>query len=273
MITFPNSKINLGLNILNKRANGYHNIETCIYPILWHDILEIIPSKSFSFVQTGRAIPSDPKHNLCVKAYELIKKYYRIPPTTIHLHKIIPTGAGLGGGSADAAFTLKMLNQLFLLKISNKRLKHYASLLGSDCPFFIDNLPAIASKTGTKLEPYELNLSKYYIIVIFTDLHVNTFNSYAHVRPRIPKNSLKTCLKNLKKWHLMLRNDFEPQLFNNTPHLANIKSLLYKKGAFYASVSGSGSAVYGLFENLPAISAFQKYECVLRSLELPSELS
>ena len=273
MITFPNSKINLGLNILDKRANGYHNLETCIYPILWHDILEIIPSKSFSFVQTGRIIPGDPKHNLCVKAYNLIKKYYQIPPTNIHLHKIIPTGAGLGGGSADAAFTLKMLNQLFLLKISNKRLKHYASLLGSDCPFFIDNLPAIASGTGTKLEPYELNLSKYYIIVIFANLHLSTSNSYAHIQPKIPKNSLRASLKNLKKWPTLLRNDFEPPLFNNTPLLANIKSRLYTQGAFYASMSGSGSAVYGLFENPPEVSAFQKYECVLRPLELPSELS
>ena len=273
MITFPNSKINLGLNILNKRSNGYHDLETCIYPLLWHDILEIVPSKSFSFVQTGRAIPGDPKLNLCVKAYKLIKKYYQIPPTNIHLHKIIPTGAGLGGGSADAAFTLKMINQLFLLKISNKRLKHYASLLGSDCPFFIDNLPAIASETGTKLQPYELNLSKYYIIVIFTDLHVKTSDSYAHIQPRIPKNSLRTSLKNLKKWHAVLRNDFEPQLFNKTPLLADIKSRLYKQGAFYASMSGSGSAIYGLFENPPAISAFQKYECVVRSLGLPSQLS
>lgn len=273
MITFPNSKINLGLNILNKRADGYHDLETYIYPIPWHDILEIVPSKSFSFIQTGRTIHGDPKRNLCVKAYELIKKYYQIPPTNIHLHKIIPTGAGLGGGSSDAAFTLKMLNQLFLLKISNKRLNHYASLLGSDCPFFIDNLPAIASETGTKLEPYELNLSKYYIVVIFTDLHVNTPNSYAHIQPRVPKNSLRASLKNIKKWHILLRNDFESQLFKSTPHLAEIKSWLYKQGAIYASMSGSGSAIYGLFENPPANYSFKKYECILRSLEIPSELS
>ena len=132
MITFPNSKINLGLNIINKRADGYHDLETCIYPISWHDILEIVPSKSFSFVQTGRNIPGDPTRNLCVKAYELIKKYYRIPPTNIHLHKIIPTGAGLGGGSSDAAFTLKMLNQLFI--------KNFEQTTESLCQFIGERL-------------------------------------------------------------------------------------------------------------------------------------
>ena len=188
MVTFPNSKINLGLNILNKRADGYHDIETCLYPILWHDILEIVPTKSFSFVQTGRAIPGEPTHNLCVKAYELIKERHSIPNISIHLHKVIPMGAGLGGGSADAAFVLKMLNHLFSLKISSHLLKDYASLLGSDCPFFIDNLPAIASGTGTKLELYELNLSKYYIIVIFPDLHTSTSNAYANIQPKTPEN-------------------------------------------------------------------------------------
>ena len=270
MITFPNSKINLGLNILNKRADGFHNVKTCMYPILWHDILEIVPEKSFSFVQTGRPIPGEPTHNLCVKAYELIKEYYNIPPINIHLHKVIPMGAGLGGGSADAAFTLKMLNQLFLLKISSKRLKHYASLLGSDCPFFIDNLPAIASKTGTNLELYELNLSKYYIVVIFPNLHTSTLNAYANIEPKKPKTSLEVSLKDLKKWRALLHNDFEQPFFKNIPALANIKSQLYDQGAFYAAMSGSGSAVYGLFEEPPAVTSFQKYEYILRSLALPS---
>jgi len=273
MITFPNSKINLGLNILNKRADGFHDIETCMYPLLWHDILEIVPAKSFSFVQTGRAIPGEPTHNLCVKAYELIKKHYSVPPINIHLHKVIPMGAGLGGGSADAAFTLRMLNQLFSLKITSRHLKHYASLLGSDCPFFIDNLPAIASKTGTKLKLYELNLSKYYIIVIFPDLHTSTSHAYANIQPKIPENSLDFSLKDLKKWHSLLRNDFEDPSFRNTPVLANIKSQLYDQGAFYAAMSGSGSALYGLFEEPPAVTAFQKYECILRSLILPTESS
>ncbi|MAJ51003.1 MAG: 4-(cytidine 5'-diphospho)-2-C-methyl-D-erythritol kinase [Flammeovirgaceae bacterium] len=269
MITFPNSKINLGLNILNKRADGFHDLETCMYPILWHDILEIIPAKSFSFIQTGRTVPGKTTHNLCVKAYELIKEYYSIPPIKIHLHKIIPMGAGLGGGSSNAAFTLKMLNQLFLLNISSERLKHYANLLGSDCPFFIDNLPAIASKKGEKLKLYELNLSKYYIIVIFTGMHISTSNAYANIQPKIPKTSLRESLKDLKKWHALLHNDFEQSLFNDTPALADIKSKLYDKGAFYASMSGSGSAVYGLFEKPVAVSDFKKHECILRSLALP----
>ena len=272
MITFPNSKINLGLNILNKRLDGFHDIETCLYPILWHDILEIVPAKSFSFVQTGRSVPNESKHNLCVQAYNLIKKNYCIPPIKIHLHKIIPTGAGLGGGSSNAAFTLKMLNQLFLLKISNQDLKHYANLLGSDCAFFIDNLPAIAYETGTKLELYELNLSKYYIIVIFTGIHMSTSNAYAKIQPKIPEKSLKKSLKDLKKWHTLLHNDFEQFLFNDIPTLADIKSKLYDKGAFYASISGSGSAIYGLFEKPVAVSDFKEHECILRSLELPSRL-
>ena len=270
MVTFPNSKINLGLNILNKRADGYHDIETCLYPILWHDILEIVHAKSFSFVQTGRAIPGKPTHNLCVKAYELIKERHSIPNIRIHLHKVIPMGAGLGGGSADAAFVLKMLNHLFSLKISGHLLKDYASLLGSDCPFFIDNLPAIASGTGTKLELYELNLSKYYIIVIFPDLHTSTSNAYANIQPKTPENSLKVSLKDLKKWQSHLHNDFEEPLFKNAPTLSDIKSQLYDQGAFYAAMSGSGSAIYGLFEQPPAVTAFQKHECILRSLALPA---
>ena len=273
MITFPNSKINLGLNILNKRADGFHDIETCMYPLLWHDILEIVPAKSFSFVQTGRAIPGEPTHNLCVKAYELIKKHYSVPPINIHLHKVIPMGAGLGGGSADAAFTLRMLNQLFSLKITSRHLKHYASLLGSDCPFFIDNLPAIASKTGTKLKLYELNLSKYYIIVIFPDLHTSTSHAYANIQPKISENSLEDSLKDLKKWHFTLHNDFEESLFRNIPTLARIKSRLYDQGAFYAAMSGSGSALYGLFKEPPAVTTFQKHECILRSLTLPTDSS
>ena len=265
MVLFPNAKINLGLHILAKRPDGYHDLETCMYPIPWYDVLEIVPAASFSFVQTGLNIPSN-DNNICISAYHLIKERYDIAPVSIHLHKVIPMGAGLGGGSADAAFTLKMLNELFSLKLNSEQLKEYAGQLGSDCAFFIDNMPAIATKTGTELELFPLNLSNHCLAVIYPEVHISTAQAYAVVTPTPTHRSLKDILFNLDNWQSQLKNDFEQSIFTSHPVLRIIKEDLYSQGAFYAAMSGSGSAVFSLFEKSIPMDHFSQYNWIQQPL-------
>ncbi|MTI39918.1 4-(cytidine 5'-diphospho)-2-C-methyl-D-erythritol kinase [Fulvivirga lutimaris] len=249
MVVFPNAKINIGLNILSKRDDGYHNIESCFYPIPFCDVLEILPADQLSFTSTGIPIPGDADSNLCLKAYQLLQKDFDIPPVQIHLHKIIPIGAGLGGGSADATFTLKALNQMFNLNLTDEQLEKYASQLGSDCPFFVKNKPVIAKGTGNIFERIDVNLSGMHLQLIYLDIHVSTKKAYAGVVPKDSNQNLNADLsKNISVWKTAVKNDFEKSVFQQFQQVEEVKALLYKNGALYASMTGSGSAVFGIFD-------------------------
>ncbi len=251
MILYPNAKINIGLFITEKRPDGFHNIESCFFPVALHDILEIIPSEeSTSFNSTGIDIPGSPDDNLCLKAWQLLKKDFDIPQVKIHLHKQIPIGAGLGGGSADCAFTFIALNELFDLKLEIAQLEEYAGELGSDCTFFIRNKPAYATGKGEKLEilPYS-DLDKYNLILINPGIHIPTGEAYSGIIPQEREVFLPEILKdNIATWQDKVTNDFEKSIFRNHPEIKEIKEDLIKRGALYASMSGSGSSVFGFFD-------------------------
>ncbi|GAB4336472.1 MAG: 4-(cytidine 5'-diphospho)-2-C-methyl-D-erythritol kinase [Flammeovirgaceae bacterium] len=249
MISFPNAKINLGLNVLSKREDGYHNLSTCFYPIEWSDILEITPSESFEIQLSGLPIYGKIQENLCVKAYHLLKKDFDIPLVKIHLHKLLPMGAGIGGGSADGSFTLKLLNQMFSLNLSDEQLEKYALLLGSDCPFFIQNKPVLAEGRGEIFKPISLNLNGKYIILVFPNFSVSTKEAFSGIKPRVPQKSIGEVLnQSIDTWKNDLYNDFEKSIFPRYPQLSKIKDFFYEKDAIYASMSGSGSTMYGIFD-------------------------
>lgn len=256
MIVFPNSKINLGLRILRKREDGYHDLETVFYPVGIRDALEIIPlgqhenTSAFPFTLSGAELQGQPTSNLCVRAYKLLRKDFpAIPKIKMHLHKTIPSGAGLGGGSADAAFTLLMLNDMFRLGISQEKLMSYAAELGSDCPFFIINKPCYATGRGELLEPVALDLSAYKIVVVNPGIHIDTGLAFLNITPAVPQRSIKNIIAGLpfERWKDELVNDFEKVIFPRHPEIADIKDNFYRQGAIYASMSGSGSTVYGIF--------------------------
>jgi len=263
MIYFPNAKINIGLNITEKRPDRFHNIETVFYPIKLSDILEInISDKEIHFENTGLTVENKKlETNLCYKAYQALNKNFDLDPVNIHLHKAIPFGAGLGGGSADASFTLQGLNSLMKLNLDNKTLLKYAEQIGSDCPFFIINKPAFASEKGNMLEEINLNLKGYFLVLIYPKIHINTAKAYSKITPQKPEVSLRELIKApIKNWKDTIKNDFEYFVFKDHPELEKIKSELYKLGAIYASMSGSGSAIYGIFENNINIKdKFSKY--------------
>ena len=261
MITFPNCKINLGLNVILKRQDGYHNIETVFYPIPLTDVLEIVPQDGLKTVSpsrkqasaifntTGLPINGAAGKNLCIKAYELLQQDFpKIPPVQIYLHKAIPIGAGLGGGSADGSFTLKMLNEKFSLKLSMEQLLDYALQLGSDCPFFILNRPCFATGRGEFLENIDINLEAYSFIIINPGIHINTAWAFQQLKPALPKKSIKDIVAQpVQTWKNELSNDFEEPIFRHHPELAAIKTTLYESGAIYASLSGTGSCLYGIY--------------------------
>ncbi|MGY8988330.1 MAG: 4-(cytidine 5'-diphospho)-2-C-methyl-D-erythritol kinase [Flavobacteriales bacterium] len=249
MIVYPNAKINLGLNILRKREDGYHDISSVFYPVKeCVDILEIVKSERFEFTKSGIEIPDG--ENLCEKAWQLLHSDFDIENVKIHLHKQIAIGAGLGGGSADASFTLKILNKLFDLKLTNKELEKYALQLGADCPFFIENTPKLLEGIGDKMINVDLNLSEYEIRFIDPKLHISTKQAYADVVPRIPKKSISDIIElPIHEWKDKLRNDFENSVFEKYPSLEKRKEELYTDGAIYASMSGSGSVFYGVFSS------------------------
>ena len=253
MILFPNAKINIGLFITEKRTDGFHNIESCFFPIKWQDILEIIPAETkSSFSSTGIEIPGSSQNNICIKAFELLKKEYNIPEVKIHLHKQIPIGAGLGGGSSDGAFMLKGLNELFNLNLSNEKLKNFARQLGSDCAFFIDNKAIFAHDKGDMFGEIKLNLKGYYLYLIYPNTHVSTAEAYSKVHAKDTTIDLREVLQeDPENWQKEVVNDFEYSLFPNHPKLEKLKKDFYKMGASYASMSGSGSTVYGIFKNKP----------------------
>ncbi len=252
MLTFPNAKINIGLNIVEKRPDGFHNIESVFYPVNWCDALEIVPAREFHFQSSGLSIPGNTDHNLCIKAYHLLRNSQ--PGMTrasvhFHLHKVIPMGAGLGGGSADGAFTLKILNEIFELGLSIPELQHYARQLGSDCAFFIENRPVFCFNKGDEFEDFSLNLKGRYIVLVNPGIHISTAEAYAGIEPQKAATPLKEALKlPLNKWEGLVKNDFEENLLSRYPPIAETKKALYDHGALYASMTGSGSTVYGIFE-------------------------
>lgn len=255
MIVFPPAKINLGLHIVGKRKDGYHEIETCLVPVPLFDALEIIISKKSTFQSSGIDIPGQDKDNLVLKAYSLLKKDFNdLPPVSIHLHKAIPIGAGLGGGSSDAAFALKIMSTLFDLYLEDWFLEDYAAKLGSDCPFFIEALPKIARGRGEIMEPITLDLSGKWLILVNPKIHIGTKEAYEGVTPKKPINDLKAILSNPTLWKEQLVNDFEDTIFKKHPQIKSLQQVLYGQGAFYAAMSGSGSTVFGLFDQEPDIN-------------------
>lgn len=251
MVLFPPCKINLGLNVIRKRPDGYHEIATCFYPVQWCDALEIAPAKDFTFSTSGNPVPGAAADNLCVRAYALLKEDFSIQPVSIHLMKIIPTSAGLGGGSADGAFTLRLLNEVLKLGLDDERLRHYAGRLGSDCAFFIDCKPAIGTGRGEVLSPVALSLKGKFIVIVKPEVNISTAEAFSEIIPRVPPVNVETIIANhsIHEWKAMLHNDFEPSVFKRFPIVEAVHAKLYAFGAVYASLSGSGSAVYGIFEN------------------------
>lgn len=249
MVTFPNCKINLGLNILNKREDGFHNIETAFFPLQFYDILEIVTSKNKTeFNNTGFS-GGEINENLCLKAYRLLKKdFLQLPNIKVHLHKTIPVGAGLGGGSADAAFTLSLLNEKYKLNIPLKQLLVYALQLGSDCPFFLINKPSIGSGRGEILEEIECSLSGYKILIINPKIHISTKELFQQISPGFPKKEIREIIKQpVESWKNVLKNDFEKIVSQKYPEIKTIKEELYQHHAVYASMTGTGSSVFGIF--------------------------
>jgi 4-diphosphocytidyl-2-C-methyl-D-erythritol kinase len=261
MISFPNAKINLGLYVTGKREDGFHNIESIFYPVPFCDVLEIVESDHFSFECTGMNVTSNPEDNLCVKAYRLLQTIFDLPPVNMFLLKNIPAGAGLGGGSSDASFTLKVLNDLFKLNLSVGILSNYAAALGSDCPFFITNYPAYVFSRGELMEAVDVDLTGSYIVIVCPGIHIPTVDAYKNIKSfstlKIPMPH--QVLRDKQFWKETLKNDFEDYAFDRYPVIKEIKEQMYASGAFYASMSGSGSAVYGLFKNEPEIS-FEGYK-------------
>lgn len=254
MIVFPNCKINLGLHILRKRADGFHDLETVFYPIALQDALEIVQSSApvpdIELTTSGLKIDSQAEDNICFKAYRLLKKDFPdLPSIKMHLHKVIPSGAGLGGGSSDGAFTLTLLNKKFNLGLNDDQLTNYALQLGSDCPFFIKNKPCYATGRGEKLEEIELSLPAYKIVLVNPGIHVHTGKAFSNIAPSNKRTSIKEIIqKPVEQWKDVLKNDFEETVFAEYPEIKIVKEKLYQQGAVYASMSGSGSSVYGIFD-------------------------
>lgn len=263
MICFPNAKINLGLNITEKRSDGFHNIETVFYPVAWCEALEVIETNhntNFNLHLSGIPISGHLEDNLLYKAYHLIKQQHTLPGIDVYLHKALPMGAGLGGGSADAAFFINLLNDQFNLQLSEDARIGIAKQLGSDCAFFIKNKPVFATEKGDMFQDISIDLSKYYIAIIYPNVHSNTKEAYSLVKPHQPQKSITQILQQpLETWKAELINDFELSIFNKYPIVGEVKQNLYDCGAIYACMSGSGSAVFGIFKNEPKIRELEKF--------------
>ncbi|MDP4129778.1 MAG: 4-(cytidine 5'-diphospho)-2-C-methyl-D-erythritol kinase [Bacteroidota bacterium] len=250
MIGFPHAKINLGLSIISKRTDGFHNLESVFYPLHFGDILEIVPADSTTLILSGITLPGSPGDNLVIRAYQLLKDHFpQIAATRIYLHKNIPCGAGLGGGSSDAGCMLKLLNEYFGLQISREDLNAYALELGSDCPFFLQESPCHASGRGEILEPVGLDLSGYSMLLVHSGMPVSTAWAYAQIQPSESRFNIRAIIQEpVKNWRGRLVNDFEIPVFRQYAELEKIKAQLYEAGALYASMTGSGSSFYGIFE-------------------------
>ena len=252
MIEFPPAKLNLGLQIIAKRTDGFHDLQTVFYQFPLNDVLEIIKDDSLEpgqckLISSGLPIPAG--ENLCETAYKLLHKYHSLPGVRIYIHKIIPMGGGLGGGSSDAAYTLKLLNTMFDLKLSNDELKAFALILGSDCPLFIDNNPQYGEGRGEVLSPVNIDLTGKYLLLVYPGIHVSSKGAYSNVIPKVSRSCKKVIESDIKSWRFDLVNDFEAYVIPNYPELAGIKEQLYALGADYAAMSGSGSSFFGIFSN------------------------
>jgi 4-diphosphocytidyl-2-C-methyl-D-erythritol kinase len=282
VVVFPNCKINLGLHVVRKREDGYHDLETIFYPLPWRDVLEVVkretanvkrqtenpdPSQQagkreeqferVAIHMSGLPVQGKPEDNLCIKAYNLLKKDHpQLTDIDLYLHKVIPMGAGLGGGSADGAFTLLLLNEKFQLGVSREKLLDYSLQLGSDCPFFIINKPCFATGRGELLQSISLDLSAYSFLVVHPGVHINTGWAFSQLTPAPSSQSLQAIIQQpVSSWRNVLKNDFEAPVCKQHPELQAIKDKLYEAGALYASMTGSGSCFYGIFlkDQLPAI--------------------
>jgi 4-diphosphocytidyl-2-C-methyl-D-erythritol kinase len=262
VLGFPNAKINLGLQIIAKRPDGYHDLASCFYPVAWCDALELCPADTLAFYSYGLEIPPSPGHNLCLRAYHLLAQDHALAPVGIHLLKAIPIGAGLGGGSANAAFCLKLLNDYNGLHLSTLQLESYARQLGSDCAFFIQNKAMMCYEKGDIFEETTVSLAGKHVFLVYPNLHISTAEAYAGVQAKKPKVALADII-NLptSQWAKLLHNQFEDHLFVKHPILHTIKQELYQQGAIYAAMSGSGSTLYGIFEEEPQLQGFEKYLC------------
>ncbi len=274
MIVFPNAKINIGLRILRKRSDGYHDIESVFYPVNLTDILEILPDNAVlnnnkaGISVSGLQAPASPK-NLCIKAAHLFRNRKDTPKVRIHLHKTIPMGSGLGGGSSDASFTLLAMNKMFSCELKKETLHQYASEIGSDCPFFIYNTPCLISGKGDIMEPVDLRLKGYHLVIAFPEVSVPTQDAYKMIRPSEKDPSLRNILQlKPEEWKKMAVNRFEKAVISMYPEIGQIKDLLYRSGAVYASMSGSGSAVYGIFSSGPTLThELNKYKTYTEKLK------
>ncbi len=265
MVVFPNAKINFGLFVTSKRTDGYHNLETIFIPLKGYcDILEVVINNDTDydqFVNTGLIIDGKPENNLCHKAIGLLRQKIEIPRLKIHLHKIIPFGAGLGGGSSDAAFILKLLNTQFNGNLISSELEKIASSIGADCAVFIKNEPVFATGIGNQFSPVNLNIDGLWVVIVIPPVNVPTAMAYKNISPKIPSVGLNTLIQEpFDNWKNCICNDFEPFVFNQYPEIKQIKDKLYKKGAIYASMSGSGSSVFGLFYEKPGIDFPSDYK-------------
>ena len=276
MLVLPNIKINLGLCITGKRPDGYHNIESIFYPVQWHETLEITERneslKNFPeieseievgkvrFMSYGIPIPGNADANLCVKVYQLLEAWFNLPAIDIHLLKTLPIGAGLGGGSADAAFTLRAIKDYFHLRISDSEAKDLLAKVGSDCPFFWENKPMFVFGRGEKMRPIDLDLSDYHVLIVNPNIHISTKEAYAGVQPSPPVIDLEMLPSiEVDGWKDILVNDFETSIFPNYPLIKEIKDELYNLGALYASMTGSGSTLFGIFKEVPEEGVFRSY--------------
>lgn len=259
MISFPKAKINLGLRVLNRRPDGYHNIDSVFYPVDIHDVLEIIvaPDQKFHYSGSGLDVLGNTEENLVVRAFRMMQTRFKLPEVHIHLHKVIPMGSGIGGGSSDASSTILLVNRLFQLNLKYSEMKDLSAEIGSDCPFFIDPRPTMVSGRGERLEPVCLNLAQYNFLLVFPGIFVSTKEAYSRIVPGDKPQELSAILSQpINQWKHILNNDFEPVIFQKYPELGIIKQDLYKAGALYAAMSGSGSAIYGIFEHNFDAAAF-----------------
>ena len=261
MILFPPCKINIGLHVLHKRGDGFHALDSLMYPVPISDILEIIKSDEFSFTNSGITIPGDGQANICIKAYHLMVKEYGISPIKIHLHKVIPMGGGLGGGSSDGTYTLKAINELFELKLTMERLQALAAELGSDCAFFVTALPQVATGRGEFLQAVDFTLKGHFLYLVNIGIHVSTAKAFSKVQFYQGTSSIVELLhepfENVKE---ELINSFEYSVFDSYPKLEEIKTIFSSKGAIYTSMSGSGSTMYGIFADKPEKGMFADYD-------------
>lgn len=267
MILFPNCKINLGLQILRRREDGYHDIATVMYPVNWCDVLEIVPSSDGEthLYTSGNAVDCPAEKNLVMKAYNAVKQVFpELPAVDIHLHKIIPDGAGLGGGSSDASFTIRGLNEMFALGMNNEQLAQIAATIGADCPFFIYNRPLLATGIGDIFGEVDIDLSQYSIVIAKPRSSVSTKEAYAGVTPHDNDLDIRQILmKDILEWKTALKNDFEDSLFPNHPEILAVKDSLYNAGVLYASMTGSGAAVFGIFASKEAANNFICKDCII----------